>query len=227
MIDFPTSVVKINTIAENTVEALIKTDNSFEFIAGQYVTITIPDLKQLPYNEQFRDFTIASAPEDKGYIAIAFRNSHSNFKKFILQNSETKNVVLNGPKGIFTLPGDESIPVVFLAAGIGITSFRSMIRHLYLTHSVVKPTLFFYNHNRESAPYIDELETYSDSVNMSVFYENISTKELEVYLNSYNGVNQWYITGPRQFVNNSRQLLSKLHVEEKYILSEEYSGYAR
>src|SRR6266550_619037 len=62
------------------------------------------------------------------------------------------------PKGTFVLPEDASRPLVFVAGGIGITPFRSMLRYIQdkgLPHRV---TLISSNRDRESTPFLAELE---------------------------------------------------------------------
>ena len=67
-------------------------------------------------------------------------------------------VEVEPPRGKFVLPEDPSRALVFVAGGIGITAFRSMLRYIQdegLPHRV---TLIYSNRDRESTPFLDELE---------------------------------------------------------------------
>jgi ferredoxin-NADP reductase len=63
------------------------------------------------------------------------------------------------PKGSFLLPEDTSKDYVFLAGGIGITPFRSMLRYIAdKSLDDYKITLLYSNRDKESAAFFDELQ---------------------------------------------------------------------
>ena len=55
------------------------------------------------------------------------------------------------------LPDDTSRPLVFVAGGIGITVFRSMLRYVAEEHLPYRVTLIYSNRDRESTAFLDEL----------------------------------------------------------------------
>ena len=66
--------------------------------------------------------------------------------------------MIKGPHGFYTLPRDASRPVIFVAGGIGITAFVSMLRFAAQTDRALPPvTLMYVNRNRKSAAYLEEL----------------------------------------------------------------------
>ena len=99
-----------------------------DFLAGQYVEVTLdhenPDNRGIK-----RTFSISSSPKDK-YISITTKTmveKPSSFTKSLLQLKYGDLVDISSPKGSFTLPQDETIPLLFIAGGIGITTFHSML----------------------------------------------------------------------------------------------------
>jgi ferredoxin-NADP reductase len=66
-------------------------------------------------------------------------------------------VEVEKPKGDFALPEDTSRPLVFIARGIGITVFRSMLRYIREEQLPYQVTLTYSNRDRESAAFLDEL----------------------------------------------------------------------
>src|SRR5207237_10796955 len=60
-------------------------------------------------------------------------------------------------KGSFVLPEDTNQRYVFLAGGIGITVFRSMLRYIAEEDLPHRVTLIYSNRDRESTPFLDEL----------------------------------------------------------------------
>jgi len=221
------TIEKIITIAPETFEVTLKLSESLPFIAGQYVTVTLSSLKELPTREQFRDFSIASPPEYDGHITIAMRNSKSVFKKQLLTGDKNMEVLIEGPKGIFTLPEEMVVggKLCFIAGGIGVTVFLSMVRHIVFKKLPIKPTLFYYNRDRENATYLNELEGYSDSINLVPVFGKMTNLEVENYLETNPEGNIWYLAGPRGLVRTAREILTGLKVDERSIKSEEYSGY--
>jgi ferredoxin-NADP reductase len=67
-------------------------------------------------------------------------------------------VQVEEPKGSFLLPEDTSEEYVFVAGGIGITVFRSMLRFIADESLPYRVTLVYSNRDRESAAFLDELE---------------------------------------------------------------------
>ena len=65
------------------------------------------------------------------------------------------DVEVEPPKGSFALPEDTSRPIVFVAGGIGITVFRSMLRYIQDEGLSYRVTLIYSNRDRESTAFLD------------------------------------------------------------------------
>src|SRR5262249_51688835 len=104
-----------------------------------------------------RTFSIASAPDD-AEIAIATRMRGSAFKRVLGSVPLGTKVGAEGPFGSFTLHNNVSKPGVFLAGGIGITPFRSMIRDAASRKLAHQLFLFYSNYRPEDAAFLDELQ---------------------------------------------------------------------
>src|SRR2546427_661655 len=106
---------------------------------------------------------LASAPPDDD-VVVTTRMRDAAFKRVLGSMPIGATVQAEGPFGSFTLHINAAKPAVFLAGGIGITPFRSMIRdaaarklphHLYL----------FYSNNRpEDAAFLDELAALAQGI---------------------------------------------------------------
>jgi ferredoxin-NADP reductase len=75
---------------------------------------------------------LSSSPsEDLIAITTRFATEHgSSFKTALRQLKPGDNVTISEPMGDFVLPKDSTIPLVFIAGGMGITPMRSMIKWL-------------------------------------------------------------------------------------------------
>ena len=96
----------------------------FDFVAGQYLELTLPNL-QGP--DAVHTFSISSAPADDD-LSITTRMRDSAFKQALRAMEPGTAVSIEGPFGAFC-PGRESArPVVLIAGGIGVTPMRSFLR---------------------------------------------------------------------------------------------------
>lgn len=225
MIEQAVTIEKVSTIALNTTEVIFKTETPIIFAPGQYVTVTIPSLSGLQVKEQFRDFSVASDPGDKLHIMIAFRNSTSKFKQELLSADKNFQVLISGPKGVFTLENESCVNVVFIAGGIGVTPFLSIIRDIISTKKNIKPTLMYYNRSEASAAFLGELESYDGKINFIPVFGPMTDTEVKKYITSHPGKTIWYIAGPSAMVRVAVGLLKGFHVDDTHIKTEEFTGY--
>lgn len=211
-------IVKFKTVAANTTELQLSVPETFKFIAGQYVSLTIPTLAHLPGTEGFHDFSISSSPNEVGTIKITFRNSGSLFKKTLLAMKPGEKLRIDGPQGVFTFSTDGL--KLCVAGGIGITPFKSAV-----SGGMKDIELLYYNNSLETSAYLDEL------------HEQLGTKLLVAYskpqLSDLEGLNRhkpgadWYVAGPPGMVAEVRALLKTLKIDDTLIRTEEFSGYDR
>jgi len=199
----------------------------FEFLAGQYIRVSLPKLFYSDPKGALRVFSIASSPNDKNKISIAFRDSGSGFKRTLMELPLDSLVDIEGPFGHFTLPKDFSRPLVFIAGGIGITPFLSMIRFATeqkLTHQI---TLLYANRNMESAAYLEELTTITKQNPRFLLKNQFGRIDTDFIQQTIKNFNEpiWYIVGFPDMVADMRNLLSRLGIDDTKIYFEDFVGY--
>jgi ferredoxin-NADP reductase len=146
-----TRLVRRETVAEGTMAFHFGRPRGFLFQAGQNILLTPGE------GWENHTFTIASAPHEHE-LMIATRMRESPFKARLQAMEPGEPVTIDGPNGTMVLHADASRPAVFIAGGIGITPFLSMLRdvqHRRLEHRI---TLLYSNRRRSGAAFIDELE---------------------------------------------------------------------
>src|ERR671931_2211621 len=97
------------------------------FRPGQYFWVTLLDA---PYDDEKgprRHISVVTSPNDRGVLGLCTRLRDSGFKRSLAELPVGTEVDVEEPKGTFTLPEETDRPYVFLAGGIGITVFRSML----------------------------------------------------------------------------------------------------
>lgn len=212
----------------------------FEFRAGQAIDLTLLNPPETDAEGNTHAFSIVSAPFDPE-LMIATRMRDTAFKRTLRSMPLGTQVKIEGPSGSFTLQKNSTKPAVFLAGGIGITPFFSMIRqadHDQLPHQFY---LFYSNRSPEDAPFLDTLEELTKSnpnfhlvltmtemskssqqwagetsfINGEMLKKNLPNLQGPIY----------YIAGPPAMVTAMRQMLVQANVDEDDIRTEEFAGY--
>ena len=112
--------------ADSTLAVYMEKPDGFSFEPGQFVEVGLIDPPDTDAEGDSRAFTLASAPHELD-LMIATRLRDTAFKRILKNLSTGAEINLDGPFGSFTLHRDGSRPAVFLAGGIGITPFRSIL----------------------------------------------------------------------------------------------------
>jgi ferredoxin-NADP reductase len=163
------------------------------------------------------------------------------FKRVLGAMPPGTEVKLTGPMGSFTLHRDAEKQGVFLAGGIGVTPFLSIIRQVAHDKGPYRLTLFYSNRRPEDACYLDELRELSglrpdircvptmtgvekSSGKWAGETGHINRAMLLKYLPGLRG-HIYYIAGPPGMVSAVRDMLVDTGVPEDDIRSEEFRGY--
>jgi ferredoxin-NADP reductase len=119
-------------------------EHPFAFEAGQYLRYTL-DHPEPDNRGVSRFFTIASAPTEAfGMLTTRFSTPGSSFKRALSRLGEGAILEAAGPSGRFVY-ADRERPAVFVAGGIGITPFRSILVDLTSRHIEPDVTLLYAN----------------------------------------------------------------------------------
>ena len=225
-------------IATNTYEFVFGVDHKLKWLAGQYLEITLPHDK-VDRRGVRRYFTISSAPSE-GLIklGIKFGEPASSFKQKLLSLNIGDKVTAGQVAGDFVLPTDKSLPLIFIAGGIGITPFRSMIKQLIDSGDERAIKLFYASRSRADLAYEELLTEAKSKLKLEVFYvvanlqageardaEVIDEAVIRRLAPDY-ARSLIYISGPSAMVSNFKQMLKKMGVTEKRIKTDYFPGFS-
>ena len=227
-------------VAAGTMAFHFEKPSGFEFRAGQATDMTLLNPPETDSEGNVRTFSIASAPFENE-LMITTRMRDSAFKRWLKKMPLGTEVKMDAAMGSLTLHKNVAKPAVFLAGGIGITPFLSMVRqagHERLGH---KLHLFYSNRRPEDAPFLENLQELEQT---NPNYKFVGTMtEMEHSRQTWNGETGWidqamlsrhlkslqgpiyYIAGPPAMVAGMRGMLVGANVDEDDIRTEEFAGY--
>lgn len=224
---YHTTIINKKLVARDTLEILIKRPSNYAFKAGQYTQLGVQQLLYPDPKGATRIMSIASSPLDQDSICVAFRKTDSGYKRTLEEIPTGTPLVIDEPHGYFTFPERSPLPVIFIAGGIGITPFLSMIRYSTAKKLTIPITLLYSNSNQSSAAYIDELKDMSIQNSNFTFknlFGRIDDRFIKQNTNNFEA-SIWYIAGPQAMIDHVRNTLFIMGVNDSHICIEEFTGY--
>ena len=149
-------------IAEGTMAFDFEKPSQFDFRPGQSADVTLSSPPETDSEGNVRTFSIASSPFEN-HLIFATRMRDTAFKRSLKKVPLGTQVMIGSAMGSFTLHKNSARPAVFLAGGIGITPFISIVRqadHDRLPHKLY---LFYSNRRPEDAPFLEALQLLEKS----------------------------------------------------------------
>ncbi len=227
-------------IAKDTMSFILSRPEGFLFKPGQHIDLIIPNPPENDGEGNIRTLSLANAPEEEELL-VAMRMRDTAFKRVLKSLPESSELEIEGPYGNMILQANTARPAVFLAGGIGITPFRSMIVEAALLHLPHKIFLFYSNRKIEDAAFLEELRgleskngnfklvatfTAPDQKTSDTHEETgyITKEMIKKYIPDLLSP-IYYLAGPPAMTSAMHAMLTKGGVSEDDIRMEEFSGY--
>jgi len=207
-----------------------------EFEPGQYFWVELLDP---PYEDEKgprRHITVVTSPTE-GVLGLATRIRDTAFKRSLVEMPEGASVDVEQPKGSFVLPEDTSKQYVFVAGGIGITPFRSMLRYIADKGLDYDITLVYSNRDVESTAFLDELKelesvvprcrvifTMTDDPSWEGDKRMLDAEVLRELLGDLESFH-FMIAGPPPMAKSVEASLLEAGLSEGQVQSDSFSGY--
>lgn len=204
---------------------------------GQYFWVELPDRGHQDERGLRRHISIVTSPTEHGVLGLATRLRDSAFKKTLAELEVGDEVEVEEPKGTFLLPEDTDRDYAFLAGGIGITVFRSMLRYIADTGLPYRVALVYSNRDRESAAFLDELEelearipglrvvlTMTDDPGWEGEHRRIDEEMLRDHLGDL-GQYTFFVAGPPGMAKGVDAVLKDAGLDEDRVHTGSFAGY--
>jgi ferredoxin-NADP reductase len=228
-------------LAPDVYDFIFAPTRKFAFAPGQYMEWTLgyrdPDSRG---NRRY--FTLASSPTEKYLrLGVKFYEHSSTFKQAMLSMDGNHEIVASHLAGDFVLPRDPNQKCVFIAGGIGITPFRSMIKYLLDTRQKRPIVLLYANKTANDLVYVDVFEKARQELGLKTIYTVTDTKQVPSWWRGRVGRITpqlikaevpdyknciFYISGPKGMIDSFKASLDQLHVHESHIKTDFFSGLA-
>lgn len=221
---YSVTFLKKEQITKNAYAFHFSKPRSFTFQAGQYIKMKLP-IKNPDNRGTSRYFTISSSPTEKDLLIIT-KIGKSSFKQALSKLKPGEKVQIRGPWGDFVLPQKSTKEFVFLAGGIGLTPFRSILKNNFDTKK--KISIFMMNSYSDisAAELSSVLEEFKKlpKFSLEIILERINSDLLHKYLDSSKKY-VYYISGPEKMVSSLAADLTKKGVREESVKIDDFPGY--
>lgn len=216
----PYQVDQIKYLGNNTTEIILKANKAkLNYKAGQFAFVTFPSLSK---REQ-HPFTISSHPSDSNLrITVKGLGDYTNELPHKLKLGDAASI--EGPFGFFTLDNVQSKDQIWIAGGIGITPFLSLLKEV---DKNVNVKLYWCVSEKEEAVYANEINAVVNN-NPSIEFVLWPSKELgylnvdKLQLDNY-VQNEYLICGPEALKSGLMKGLTQKGVKMSQIHDEEFA----
>jgi NAD(P)H-flavin reductase len=133
------------------------------FVAGQYITIEVTEIKDGRPRLNNRPYSIVSSPNEKGIIRLCTNRVGASGpgSSYLHALKQDDIFTFFSPIGYFTVDNQATTPLLFVATGTGIAPIKSMIHHLLETGTKRPITLYWGLRTEEDLYYQDELDVWA------------------------------------------------------------------
>lgn len=228
-------------IAANVIDFSFAPGQKLIYKPGQFMEWTLPH-RGVDGRGSRRYFTLASSPTELDLrIGIKFNKQSSSYKQAMLSLKGGTPIVAAQVAGDFTLPKNTDQKLVFIAGGIGITPFRSMIKYLCDTNEQRNIVLIYAARNQKELAYRQIFEIARQQLGITIHYilshphgglprfahtGRISSKVIQELIPDYADRN-FYISGSQLMVTSVQHSLGKLGVPRGHIKLDRFPGYTQ
>ncbi len=226
-------------LSPNAYEFVFAPNRRLAFAPGQFMEWTLgheePDSRG---NRRY--FTLASAPTESNLrLGVRFNDPSSSYKQALLEMDKNDEILAGQLSGDFTLPRNPKQPLIFIAGGIGITPFRSMIHYLLDIHQRRPITLFYGSRTVHDIVYKNVFDQAERELGIRTIYlvEDktgmppgwvglvglVSPQIIQKYAQNYRDA-IYYISGPNVMVEAVKHMLRKMGIPDSQIKTDFFPG---
>jgi CDP-4-dehydro-6-deoxyglucose reductase len=173
----PAKISKLKFLADDIVKVTLRTppNKSLEFLAGQYIDISIKGIK--------RSYSVASTPSESGIELLIKNYSGGQFSNYLFNEAKVNDLLrIEGPKGAYILPKEIPEKLLFVSTGTGIAPNLSLIKSALSEGRIKKNQVTLIHGQRTAFEHVYQLE---DALKGIEIIKSISRESRGGYIQGY------------------------------------------
>ncbi|MCL5666301.1 MAG: RnfABCDGE type electron transport complex subunit D [Patescibacteria group bacterium] len=227
--------------ATGVYDFIFQKEKPFSFRPGQYMEWTLANNRPDSRGNR-RYLTLASSPtETDALLGVKFYPNPSGFKQELVKLKTGNGIIAAQLAGDFVLPDNPGQKLVFVAGGIGITPFRSMLKYL-IDRQEHRPIIVLYsNRLAGEISYQNVLEEARQRLNIKTVYALTDEKNVPKDWQGVRGhfnrdvvskeipdfkERTFLISGSHNMVEGFKKLLLNMGVKRRKIKTDFFPGLA-
>lgn len=235
---FALTLLRVEQAASGAYDFIFSSNRPLRFRPGQFLEWTLP-VRHPDDRGNRRYFTLASAPgEEEVRLGVKFGEKASAFKRSLAQMRPGDEIHAGQLAGDFVLPSNAGTKLAFVAGGIGITPFRSMLEDLRRRGDKRDIVVLYGNNGLDDIAYGDVLQAAADELGTRIVHAVASDERAAGVYNGFIDADliaaevpdyaerTFYISGPHAMVDAIRHALRQLGVSRRRIKVDFFPGLA-
>lgn len=232
---------KRRKLSPDIVDFAFTPSHRLAFVPGQYMEVTLAH-PGADNRGNRRYLTLASSPtEEDVRLGVKFYQRGSSFKRALWGLDARTQVIGTQIAGDFTLPRNPERKLAFLAGGIGITPFRSMLKYLVDTGQQRDIVLLWGNRSADDIVYRDVLAEAQAKLGIKAVFTltegaaaprnwpgsvgRIDARLIAEAVPDYRE-RTFYVSGPPDMVKGTERALRALGVSRRRVKKDFFPGLA-
>lgn len=211
-------------LAHDVWEYSFMPEQPVEYVPGQYARFTFPYRIADPRGKQHRTFSFISHPSESTIrILTRLDLPLSVFKQPLSLLKPGATMYIDEPHGDAILPRIETTPVIFIAQGIALASYLSMLREVAL-HKLTYPLSLLWVRDDQDAALASLVPALTFQHRIELAHpDRLTVDQIQPYDSPDSLL---YLSGSQTFVEVLGDALEATGIPRERIIYDYYSGYA-
>ncbi|GAC1603312.1 MAG: hypothetical protein NVS3B29_07730 [Candidatus Saccharimonadales bacterium] len=227
-------------LSSNTADYIFTPKRLPSYLPGQYMEWTLPH-HGVDSRGDRRFFTLASSPTENNLrLGVKFHPRGSSYKQALQRLPAGGRIKAGQISGDFVLPDDPSLKLAFIAGGVGVTPYRSMVKYLLDTGGRRDIKLLYAERATGDFIYTDVFEAAGEQFGLAATYfltagaastlgphqqpGRITAAAIAAQIPDYLE-RRFYISGPPAMTSSIVSDLNSFGVPGVHIKTDYFTGY--